>query len=119
MSEGRVIMKKLKCPIPHCLKAYRSRFTLRRHVEAFHYRSNRFSCQQCDKSFAYRHTLRKHVNRAHNNPINPVTSTSKIPLLTSLLRFSKDPEFNPMCKPARQVSSVSVNMAVIPSLALR
>jgi len=90
-------MKKHSCPIPQCSKTYRSRFTLRRHLEAFHYRTKRFSCQQCDKSFAYRHTLRKHIGRVHITPIIISLSTTEIPLLTALLRFCLDPEFKPAC----------------------
>lgn len=84
-------MKKLKCPISQCRKTYRSRFTLRRHVQAYHYRTKRFACERCDKSFAYRHTLRKHIRRIHSN----TPATTEIPQLTHLLRFCSDPELNP------------------------
>jgi len=83
-------MKKLKCSI--CPKTYRSRFTLRRHVEAFHYRTKRFACEHCDKSFAYRHTLRKHVQRVHSPPTIETAQFTEIPLLTTLLRYCQDPD---------------------------
>ena len=70
--------------MPNCLKAYISRFTLRRHVEAYHLRTRRFSCQQCAKSFAYRHTLRHHIAREHQSP--PMC----IPRLTDMLIYAKD-----------------------------
>lgn len=82
-------MKKLRCTMPNCSKAYTSRFTLRRHLEAFHLRTTRFACAQCPKSFAYRHTLRHHMAREH--VLQPMT----IPLLTDLLVYSKDDYLRP------------------------
>jgi uncharacterized Zn-finger protein len=75
--------------MPNCLKTYTSRFTLRRHVEAFHLRTKRFSCPQCPKSFAYRHTLRHHITREHSH--QPIV----IPRLTDLLIYAKDQSFRP------------------------
>lgn len=86
-------MKKLRCTVPNCSKSYMSRFTLRRHLEAFHLRTKRFACSECEKSFAYRHTLRHHVAREH--PVLPFT----IPLLTDLLAYSKDESMRPCSAP--------------------
>ena len=83
-------MKKLYCKYQNCQKAYASSFTLRRHVEAFHYRVGRFPCTLCPKSFAYRHTLRNHLKKHEIQ-----TSLQSVPKLTSLLQFSQDPDLRP------------------------
>ena len=86
-------MKKLHCSYPNCKKVYCSRFTLRRHLEAYHYRVGRFLCSLCSKSFAYRHTLRNHIEK--HPPQTPLEEAT--PKLTSLLQFSQDSDLRP-CK---------------------
>lgn len=81
------LMTKLRCTYPNCTKAYASRSTLRRHLEAFHYRIHRFLCPQCPKSYAYEHTLRNHAKKHEYR-----NSLESVPKLTLLLRFSHDPD---------------------------
>jgi len=81
----------MHCGYPNCKKKYTSRFTLKRHLEAYHYRVGRFPCSLCRKSFAYRHTLRAHL-RKHESPAAALPSAPK---LTTLLYFTKDPELLP------------------------
>ena len=84
-------MKKLHCTYPNCKKVYRSRLTLRRHLEAFHYRVGRFLCSTCLKSFAYPQSLRNHTKRHQSQtPLEEL-----IPKLTSLLQFTQDSDLRP------------------------
>ena len=104
-------MKKLRCPFPLCAKSYRSQFTQRRHLEAFHYRTKRFTCLLCEKSFAYGHTLCKHDRRVHPNTL---ISATQIPLLTSLLHFCQDPDFKPVCKSLEKPQALRVRRLWLP-----
>ena len=83
-------MTKQRCRYPNCKKTYASSFTLRRHLQTFHYRIGRFQCSQCPKSYAYPHTLRNHTQK-HEIQMN----LESIPKLTNLLRFSQDPDLRP------------------------
>ena len=51
---------------PECQKAFKSKQTLKVHLNAEHY-GKRISCQQCPKEFKYSHQLKMHVKKQHGD----------------------------------------------------
>ena len=51
---------------PECGKAYKSKQTLKLHLDVEHY-GKRLSCQQCSKEFKYAHQLKLHVKKKHGD----------------------------------------------------
>ena len=51
---------------PECQKAFKSKQTLKVHLNAEHY-GKRISCRQCPKEFKYSHQLKMHVKKQHGD----------------------------------------------------
>ena len=49
---------------PECQKAFKSKQTLKLHLNVEHY-GKRLPCQQCSKEFKYAHQLKLHVKKKH------------------------------------------------------
>ena len=82
--------KKLRCGYPNCRKTYTSRFTLRRHLEAFHYRIKRLTCPHCEKSFAYKHSLKDHLQKhAEMEVVEPGRQEVAFPTLIEMLKAAE------------------------------
>lgn len=48
------------CPYKSCLKEYRSKFNLKRHVEFYHLGQKPYICSACNKSFVSKQNLIEH-----------------------------------------------------------
>ena len=51
---------------PECQKAFKSKQTLKLHLNVEHY-GKRLPCQQCSKEFKYAHQLKLHVKKKHGD----------------------------------------------------
>lgn len=49
------------CMIPGCVKAYSTRFNLKRHVETIHQKKKKHQCSECLRWFASKQNLVEHI----------------------------------------------------------
>lgn len=49
------------CSQPECMKEYKSRFNLSRHMQLCHLEKKLFECKICKKSLSSKHVLKEHM----------------------------------------------------------
>ncbi|CAG9331343.1 unnamed protein product [Blepharisma stoltei] len=49
-----------KCYYTNCTKSYRTKYNLRRHINAIHLKIRNFVCAECSKTFACKQNLNEH-----------------------------------------------------------
>ena len=94
---------KSACPYDDCEKILSSKFNLQRHIDTCHLRIKRFECEVCFKRFASKQNLREHEFIHEEGDFDPscapqlptTKAAIEVPQLTSLLKFSSDPQLRP------------------------
>ena len=59
----RPMEKRLKCE--KCYKSFCKKYTLEKHMKAYHSVENPFKCEVCGKTYQYKGTLKKHMETDH------------------------------------------------------
>ena len=92
------------CPVSTCNRVLSSRHSLKRHIECSHQNIKRFECQICFKTFTSSQNLREHQFLHRRDEITefmaPISSKNvdiEIPMLTSLVMETEDPDLRPLC----------------------
>lgn len=111
------------CSYPDCHKEFASAHNLRRHVVTFHLGQRRHECSVCLARFSSKQNLTIHMYRHRREamiiPANVqiVGRVEFIPLLTSMVEKSGDPDFRPYTKVLRlYVYPIALELPIIPKI---
>ncbi|CAG9320890.1 unnamed protein product [Blepharisma stoltei] len=103
-------LRDLKCNVAGCGKVLSSKYNLKRHIESCHYGYKPYECPHCFKRFSSKQNKREHTKLEHASiklpkvPKRQENSPSvniNIPLLTTLIILSSDPDIRPLSRYAR------------------
>ena len=92
---------KVVCEYPDCGREYASRHNLRRHVSSFHLGLKLHECSVCLARLTSKQNLRLHMYQ-HRRAVEEIPEGAQvvgeiesIPLLTTMVTLSTDPELRP------------------------
>lgn len=98
----------VKCGYSGCGKLLSSKYNLKQHTDSCHNKTKPHICQICFKRFSSKLNKREHVRLIHSysydlaadSEIRPKEAPTliNIPMLTSLLHNSSDPDLRPFSK---------------------
>ena len=92
------------CPFSDCQRCLSTRYKLKLHIQRHHYNIKKYICVHCLKAFKSSDSLKRHslrhqsspkVSDTLKSPIFPSSPHIDIPKLTALLVWSKDVDLIP------------------------
>jgi len=114
---------KVSCTYPDCRKQFASAHNLRRHVVTFHLGQRRHECSVCLDRFSSKQNLTIHMYRHRREVIalppnvQPVGQVESIPLLTTLVEKTTDPDLRPYTKVLRlYIYPIALKLSIIPKI---
>lgn len=96
------------CTFPGCTKLLSSKYNLKRHIENCHRGYRPHECSICFKRFSSKQNKLEHVRMEHsysqtinlgeNIKLKGIQEEIKIPMLSSIIKFSLDLDLRPFAK---------------------